>query len=123
MKVINIFIVNWKMTHALLYVSMQTAYSFCSNIHFVNNTKLLLYINFDIKVLREANVILDIKIIMSYFFYLDQFHYIENILKKYNYFDYKIACISYDSNVKIFKNTRVLGIYEHHRKSRIILYL
>ncbi|KAA0045050.1 putative Polyprotein [Cucumis melo var. makuwa] len=37
--------------------------------------------------------------------FLDQSHYIEKILKKYNYFDSKPACTPYDSNVKLFKNT------------------
>ena len=36
---------------------------------------------------------------------MDQSHYIENILKKYNYFDYKPAYTPYDSSVKLFKNT------------------
>ncbi|KAA0041272.1 putative Polyprotein [Cucumis melo var. makuwa] len=35
----------------------------------------------------------------------DQSHYIEKILKKYNYFDSKPACTPYDSSVKLFKNT------------------
>ncbi|KAA0055481.1 hypothetical protein E5676_scaffold314G00540 [Cucumis melo var. makuwa] len=35
----------------------------------------------------------------------DQSHYIEKILKKYNYFDSKLACTPYDSSVKLFKNT------------------
>ncbi|TYK05737.1 putative Polyprotein [Cucumis melo var. makuwa] len=35
----------------------------------------------------------------------DQSHYIEKILKKYNYFESKPACTPYDSSVKLFKNT------------------
>ncbi|KAA0041651.1 putative Polyprotein [Cucumis melo var. makuwa] len=35
----------------------------------------------------------------------DQSHYIEKILKKYNYFESKSACTPYDSSVKLFKNT------------------
>ncbi|KAA0050161.1 retrotransposon protein, putative, Ty1-copia subclass [Cucumis melo var. makuwa] len=35
----------------------------------------------------------------------DQSHYIEKILKKYNYFDSKPTCTPYDSSVKLFKNT------------------
>ncbi|RZB86226.1 Retrovirus-related Pol polyprotein from transposon TNT 1-94 [Glycine soja] len=36
---------------------------------------------------------------------LDQSHYIEKILKKYNYFDWKPASTPYDPSVKLFKNT------------------
>ena len=36
---------------------------------------------------------------------MDQSHYIEKILKKYNYFDCKLAYTPYDPSVKLFKNT------------------
>ncbi|KAA0042336.1 putative Polyprotein [Cucumis melo var. makuwa] len=58
------------------------------------------------KDLGEADVILDIKITRTENgISLDQSHYIEKILKKYNYFDSKSACTPYDSSVKLFKNT------------------
>ena len=57
------------------------------------------------KDLGDANVILGIKITRSEKgFSLDQSHYIEKILKKYNYFDCKPACTPYDPSVKLFKN-------------------
>jgi len=37
---------------------------------------------------------------------LDQSHYVEKILRKYNYFDSKPASTPYDPSVKLFKNTR-----------------
>lgn len=35
---------------------------------------------------------------------LDQSHYMEKILKKYNYFTCKPACTPYDPSAKLFKN-------------------
>ena len=37
---------------------------------------------------------------------MDQSHYVEKILRKYNYFDCKPASTPYDPSVKLFKNTR-----------------
>ncbi|KAA0055474.1 Retrovirus-related Pol polyprotein from transposon TNT 1-94 [Cucumis melo var. makuwa] len=57
------------------------------------------------KDLGKADVILGIKITRTENgIFLDQSHDIEKILKKYNYFDSKPACIPYDSSVKLFKN-------------------
>ena len=54
----------------------------------------------------EVDVILSIKIIGSKTgISLDQSHYIEKILRKYNYFDCKPASKPYDPSVKLFKNT------------------
>ncbi|XP_021714888.1 uncharacterized protein LOC110682853 [Chenopodium quinoa] len=62
--------------------------------------------DFDMKDLGEANVILGIKITRTENgVSLDQFHYIEKILKKYGYFDCKPASTPYDPSVKLFKNT------------------
>ena len=61
--------------------------------------------NFDTKDFGEANVILSIKITMTKKeISLDQSHYIEKILKKYNYLDSKPICTPYDPSVKLFKN-------------------
>ncbi|RZB51814.1 Retrovirus-related Pol polyprotein from transposon TNT 1-94 [Glycine soja] len=58
------------------------------------------------KDLGEASVILGIKITRSKEgISLDQSHYIEKILKKYDYFDCKPASTPYDPSVKLFKNT------------------
>lgn len=54
---------------------------------------------------EEASAILNIKITRSNkIIVLDQSHYIENILKKYNYFDPKHSCISHDPSLKLYKN-------------------
>ena len=79
---------------------------FGSNIHVVNDVKSLLCNNFDMKDLGETSVILGIKITRSKEgISLDQSHYIEKILKKYDYFDCKPASTPYDPSVKLFKNT------------------
>ena len=79
---------------------------FGSNIHAVNAAKCLLTANFAMKDLGEASVILGIKITRSKKgISLDQSHYIEKILKKYNYFDCKPTCTPYDPSEKLFKNT------------------
>lgn len=58
------------------------------------------------KNLREASVILGIKITRSEKgISLDQSYYVEMILKKYNYFDCKTACTPYNPSAKLFKNT------------------
>ena len=79
---------------------------FGSNIHVVNDVKTFLSANFDMKDLGEASVILGIKITrFEKGLSLNQSHYIEKILKKYNYFDCKPASTPYDPSVKLFKNT------------------
>ena len=84
----------------------MTCLFFWSNLHVVNIVKSVLCANFDMKDLGEANVILGIKITRSEKgISLDQSHYIEKILKKYNYFNSKPACTPYDPSVKLFKNT------------------
>lgn len=79
---------------------------FGSNIHAINNVKSLLCSNFDMKDLEEAGVILGIKITRSKKgISLDQSHYIEKILRKYNYFNCKPVSTPYDPSVKLFQNT------------------
>ncbi|KAL0558516.1 hypothetical protein IC582_003090 [Cucumis melo] len=79
---------------------------FGSNLHVINDVKSMLNANFDMEDLGEADVILGIKIIrIENGFFLDQSHYIEKSLKKYNYFDSKPPCTPYDSSVKLLKNT------------------
>ncbi|KAL4029983.1 hypothetical protein IC575_008211 [Cucumis melo] len=78
---------------------------FGSNLHVINDVKSMLSANFDMKDLSEVDVILDIKITRTENgISLDQSHYIEKILKKYNYFESKPAYTPYDSSVKLFKN-------------------
>jgi len=79
---------------------------FGSNIPAINSVKSLLSNNFDMKDLGEADVILGIKITRSdKGISLNQSHYVEKILRKYNYLDCKPASTPYDPSVKLFKNT------------------
>ena len=103
-KCINYKSENGLCTIICLYIDDMLIFG--SNLHVINNVKLILWANLDMKDLGEANVILGIKITWSEKkICLDQSHYIEKILKKYNYFDSKPVCIFYDPSVKLFKNT------------------
>ena len=79
---------------------------FGSHIDAINKVKNLIRQNFDMKDLGEADLILRTKITRtSDGIALDQSHYIEKLLRKYNYFDCKPVCSPYDPSVKLFKNT------------------
>jgi len=61
--------------------------------------------NFDIKDLGHVGVILSIKLIKKNDgMILTQSHYVEKLLKKFNYFDVKLVCTPYDSSIKLKKN-------------------
>ena len=78
---------------------------FGTNIDVVNATKAFLNSCFEMKDLGEADVILGIKIIRtSYGLSLNQSHYVEKILKKFNQFDCTPAKTPYDSNITLKKN-------------------
>lgn len=79
-----------------------------SSLDLIVETKSLLSQNFDMKDLGEANVILGMKITRTESgITLDQSHYIEKILKRYNYFDRRPACTPSDPQVKLLKNNGV----------------
>lgn len=79
---------------------------FGSNLNAITDVKSLLCHNFDMKDLGEADVILGIKITRTdNGISLNQSHYVEKILRKYNYFDCKPASTPCDPSVKLFKNT------------------
>ena len=69
---------------------------FGSNMHVTNETKNMLKSHFDMKDLGEASFILGIKITKtSDGIFLDQSHYVEKILRKYNFHDHKKCCYSF----------------------------
>ena len=73
------------------------------------------------KDLGEANVNLGMKISRtSNDIFVDQSHYIEKILKKYNYFDCKSASIPFDSKVHLFPTKDVNDIYNQKEYANII---
>ena len=55
------------------------------------------------KDLSEANFILGMKITKTFDgIYLDQSHYVEKILRKYNFHDHKSVATPFDSSVHLF---------------------
>ena len=101
----------------IICLYMDDLLIFVSHIHAINNIKSISYSNYDIKDLGEAKVILGIKITRyEKGIYLDQSHYIEKLLKKYNYFNCKLACTPFDPSVKLFKN-----IGDYVRKSEYVI--
>ena len=90
----------------IVYLYVDDFLIFGSNIHVVNSVKQLLNAEFDMKDLGEANVILGIKITRTKSgISLDQCHYLEKILKKYGYYEYKPTCTIFDPSAKLFQNT------------------
>ena len=71
----------------------------------VYDTKCFLASNFDMKDLGEANIILGIKILRDNdCIILSQSHYVEKILKKFEYFDMSPMSTPFDSKVHLVKN-------------------
>ena len=78
---------------------------FGSNMQFINDVMSFLSRNFDMKDLGPVDVILDIKLIKKNDgMILTQSHYVEKLLKKFNYFDVKHVSTPYDSSIKLNKN-------------------
>ena len=75
------------------------------NLLVVNETKMLLSSLFEMKDMGEADVILGIKIRKTNTdFSLCWSHYIEKVLKKFNYFDIIPARALYDPSIHLKKN-------------------
>ncbi|GJZ53319.1 retrovirus-related pol polyprotein from transposon TNT 1-94 [Tanacetum coccineum] len=76
-----------------------------TNISVVNETKTFLSSQFDMKDLGEVDVILGIKVRKTKNGYsLSQSHYIEKVLKRFNYFDAEPVKTPYDSSKCLKKN-------------------
>ena len=76
---------------------------FGSNMHVINETKNMLKSHFDMKDPGEANFILGIQITKTCDgIFLDQSHYAEKILRKYNFHDHKSIATPFDSSVHSF---------------------
>jgi len=74
-------------------------------IDIVSRTKLFLGSNFEMKDMGEANVILGVRIIRKEdSILLSQEQYIEKILRKFRYYDFKPVSTPYDTNSKLMKN-------------------
>eukprot|EP00268_Persea_americana_P012745 TRINITY_DN15453_c0_g2_i2.p1 TRINITY_DN15453_c0_g2~~TRINITY_DN15453_c0_g2_i2.p1 ORF type:complete len:405 (+),score=42.66 TRINITY_DN15453_c0_g2_i2:606-1820(+) len=78
---------------------------FGTNLDCVEETKLLLSNNFDMKDLGEASVILGIRIIRDDIsIKLSQSHYIEKVLRKFDHFNCKPVSTPFDPSIKLVKN-------------------
>lgn len=75
------------------------------NLEVVNNTKLFLSSNFDMKDMGEADVILGIKITRnSESIMLSQEHYIKRMLKRFGHSDCSHVSTPYDGSIHLRKN-------------------
>jgi hypothetical protein len=78
---------------------------FGTSLDIVHDSKRFLGSNFDMKDMGEANVILGIKILRNDdCITLSQSHYIEKVLKRFEYFDLSPMSTPYDSKVHLVKN-------------------
>jgi len=90
-----------------LYVDDMIIFGTCMDI--VSRTKLFVGSNFEMKDIGVANVILDVRIIRKGdSILLSQEQYIEKLLRKFGYYDFKPVSIPYDANSKLMKNR---GLY------------
>ena len=103
MGMISAFIISWKKSHIFICFNVDDLLIFGSNLHIIKKIKDMLSSYFDMKDPGEANFILDIKITKIYDdIFLDRSHYIEKILKKYNYTDCKHMATLFYSSVHLF---------------------
>jgi len=86
-----------------LYVDDMLIFGTCIDIY--SRIKLFLGSNFEMKDMGEANVILGIRIIrMRDSILLSQERYIEKLLRKFGYYEFKPVSTPYDVNSKLMKN-------------------
>ena len=94
---------SWNNLHVIISLYVDDMFIFGSNMHVINETKNMLKSHFDMKDLGEVNFILDMKITKTcYRIFLDQSHYVEKILRKYNFHDHIIVATLFDSSVFIY---------------------
>nr|GEZ14322.1 zinc finger, CCHC-type [Tanacetum cinerariifolium] len=78
-----------------------------TNMDVINQTKKMLHSSFDMKDMREADVILDIRIQNnSNEYILTQSHYIKKTLKKFGHYDDRPVVTPFDTKVQLKKNKR-----------------
>ena len=88
-----------------LCLSVDDILIFGSNIHVINDIKIFLSSNFDMKDLGPLDVILRIKMTRNDdSIALTQSHYVEKLLKKFNYYDVNPVFTLFDPTVKLRKN-------------------
>ena len=86
-----------------LYVDDMLIFGTCINI--VSRTKLFLGSKFEMKDIGEVSVILGVRIIRKgNSILLSQEQYIEKLLRKFGYYDFKSMSTLYDANSILMKN-------------------
>ena len=94
---------SWNNSHVIICLYVDDLLIFGSNMNVIDEAKNILRSHFDMKDLGEANFILGIKITRTCEgIFLDQSHYVEKILKKYNFHDCKHVATPFDSSVHLF---------------------
>ena len=87
------------------YLYVDDILIFGKNLEVIIETKIFLCSNFDMKDLGVADVILGIKLIkLDNVFILTQSHYVEKLLKRFNYYEVKFVLTPYDPNQHLKKN-------------------
>ena len=96
-----------------LYVDDMLISSPCKET--INETKRMLALNFDMKDMGKANVILGIKVTrVSDGLRLSQKHYVEKFLKKFGYYDSKPLATPFDPNIYLKKNLELSVCQERY---------
>lgn len=100
-----VYIKQFDNAYVILCLYVDDILIFGSNMSVISNTKKFLSSNFDTKDLGPVDVILGIKLIRNGDkISLTQSHYVEKLLKKFNYFDMSPVSIPYDPTIKLKKN-------------------
>ena len=98
-----IYYKTWENSHVIISLYVDDLLILGSNLHVINEIENILRSHFDMKDLGETNFILGMKITKTYDgIYFKQSHYIEKILKKYNYHNCKHVVTPFDSSVHLF---------------------
>ena len=106
MILINVCIANQlEMIMILLCLYVDDILIFCTSINVINETKVLLSIIFLYERSRVAHVVLGLQIERTHErIGISQSHYIEKVLKRFNYFDCKSVSTLFDSSNRLVKN-------------------
>lgn len=107
--------------HVIISLYVDDLLIFGSNLHIINETKNMLYSHFDMKDLGEANFNLGIKITKTNDdIFLDQSHYVEKTLKKYNFLDCKHVATPFDASIHLSLVTNEKEVINQKEYARMI---
>ena len=120
-----IYYKTWENLHVIISLYVDDLLKIGSNLHVINETKnILRRSHFDMKDLGEANFILGMKITKTCDgIYLEQSHYIDKILKKYNYHDCKHVVTPFDSSAHLFPINNDNDVVNQKKHASIIISL